>query len=124
LSPRQAAVDQQVYFRDQGLFSGTKTVPDTRPAMESLDAVVRGNRTSWSRGAASEIPSPKSEFMRSHNRPRTLRQLSDEAMESSQSSEDLFLKLADDADERTRHAHPVSPTSQLPVSQQLTSASN
>ncbi len=87
--------------------------------MESLDAVVRGNRTSWSRGA-SEIPSPKSEFMRNHNRPRTLRQLSDEAMESSQSSEDLFLKLADDADERRRIAYPASPASQLPVSLQPT----
>jgi hypothetical protein len=84
--------------------------------MESLDAVVRGSRTSWSRGAAAEIPSPKSDFMRSHNRPRTLRQLSDEAMESSQSSEDLFLKLADDANERTRNAYPASPPSQLPVS--------
>jgi hypothetical protein len=84
--------------------------------MESLDAVVRGNRSSWSRGPSTDVPSPKSEFMRSHNRPRTLRHLSDEAMESSQSSEDLFLKLADDADERTRNAYPASPPSQLPVS--------
>jgi hypothetical protein len=87
--------------------------------MESLDAAVRANRTSWSRGAASEIPSPKSEYMRNHyHRPRALRQLPDEALESSQSSEDLFLKLADDADERTRNAYP--PTSQVPVSQHLT----
>jgi hypothetical protein len=87
--------------------------------MESLDTVVRSNRTSWSRAAVSDHPSPKSGLLLNPNRPRTLRQLSDEAMESSQSSEDLFLKLADDAHERTRNAHPISPTSQFPVSLRL-----
>lgn len=63
--------------------------------MDSLDAVVQQNRR-WNLGATSQLSYGSSEFSPRDPRQQTFRQNSDEGMESSQSSEDLFLKLGTD----------------------------
>jgi len=83
----------------QATTTATQTVfspPSVAPkAMESLDAMVRQNRTSWDVGPASQdLLSPRSAR---HQPP--YRQLSDAGVDSGHSSEDLFLDMATDNQE-------------------------
>jgi hypothetical protein len=71
--------------------------------MDSLDAVVHQNR-SWTLGPTSHNSFGSSELSPRDPRRQTFRQNSDEGMESSQSSEDLFLKLGNDRTEDSETA--------------------
>jgi hypothetical protein len=64
--------------------------------MDSLDAVVQRNRGKWTLGPTSPQSFGSNELSPRDMRNHTLKQNSDEGMESSQSSEDLFLKLGND----------------------------
>jgi hypothetical protein len=77
----------QVLFSPQLLASKT---------MNSLDAVVQRNRGKWTLGLASPQSFGSTDASPHDTHNQTLKQNSDEGMESSQSSDDLFLKLADD----------------------------
>jgi hypothetical protein len=91
--------------------------------MESLDAVVRQNRGTWNLGPASQNSFGSSELSPREPHQQPFRHASDEGMESSQSSDDLFLKMGNDRAEeretaeltaRLDHMH-VSLTSCLPL---------
>jgi hypothetical protein len=64
--------------------------------MESLDAMMSRNRTHWQHGS----PSDRSFDLSPSGGNRNMGRISDEGLESSQSSEDLFLKLANESQQQ------------------------
>ncbi|KAF2664167.1 hypothetical protein BT63DRAFT_102594 [Microthyrium microscopicum] len=82
----------------QGLLSPTTFEHNE---MESLDAIMRKNQSQWRQAAPSE-----SAFDIVHRKmQRAQRQPSEEGIESSQSSEDLFLKLGDEGTLQEEETH-------------------
>lgn len=77
--------------------------PMASRTMGSLDAVVHQNRN-WTLGPASQNSFGSGELSPRGPRQQTFRKNSDEGMESSQSSDDLFLKMGNDRSEESETA--------------------
>jgi len=79
--------------RAGGLLSPTALPGQT---MDSLDAMMSQNRANWQHGS----PSDQSFDLSPSSGTRNMARISDEGMASSQSSEDLFLKLANESQQK------------------------